>query len=91
MTRSATAIAYDLLDNARTCYADENGDGVGGFDWIGAGDVEDEGRAIGKAALEYAGDDREAFIEAQLDRHPRHAAYLLNSAARYEIACGEEG
>ena len=77
----------DRLDDAMKAFADENGDGFGNLDHLGARDYRDDGYVIASDAMMHpAGPDREAFVETTFDYLPAEGRDVVMAAARYRLA-----
>lgn len=73
--------AWDRLSDARSAYASET-DG----DHLLVNDYTDEGYLIGVEALSIPEEDREDWIEEQVQHFPESAWHLISWAATYRLA-----
>ncbi len=86
MTDNTIRDLQRTVENARTEYAHENGDGFYQPDWRGANEYQADGFAIGEKAFLVAEEDREDYIEDQANLFPSGARYLIAWAAELRIA-----
>lgn len=83
---TATRQAAIRLDNAYDCYAKDHGDGFNQPAWMEAYDLREEGYDLAEKAYTMPADLRDAWVEAETDKHPESARYLVSCAVDFRLA-----
>lgn len=75
----------DKLDDARHDFASAHGEDYGRPDYANANAYRDEGFALAEEAFDLPEEDRDDYIQTQVNSWPRYAQYLVERAAEYNL------